>query len=512
MEVARSVPDGGRSRCTALLAWHVGCSWTGVVTTAKVVRWPIRPATVIAAAAIALWVSPARGEAAASQALLGPPGTQAADCRALEPGAAAPMVESADVSRAERDELTAIATARYVGGDLEGALDAWNQMSEPRVRCVNVEGLVRMRRTAIIEYLGIESGEVFTAESLARMNRRLGELSFASSTRARFDPSPGGTTTITPIVMERGVLPDGVTGWGGVGIRVAFRQEVRVRLVSPSGNGEVWTPSYKWSENRPRAMLKFEAPAPGRLPGMVSMLGLAERQTYGDPLLGGDFRQSRQRVGAAMSDWVTSWLRWQAGPAYDRIGGVSHAALEGSLNARALGDRLAVIASAGYWLGEAGHTFGKGELVATVRSTATQDVPVVTTWAGVAGVGDTAKLAVWPAASSSESRGALLRAHPLRSDGVITGEAFGRTLVFATAEYEHPFHTKFGTVALAGFVDTAQALRRLDGSDSTFHVDIGTGVRLNALGAGGIRIDFAYGLRDGRTRLSFGYLVPWGTR
>jgi hypothetical protein len=338
-------------------------------------------------------------------------------------------------------------------------------------------------------------------------------LSFASSTRARFDPSPGGTTTITPIVMERGVLPDGVTGWGGVGIRAVARQEIRVRLVSPTGNGEVWTPSYKWSENRPRAMLRLDAPAPGRLPGMVSVLGLAERQTYADPVLGGDFRESRQRVGAAMSDWVTSWLRWEAGSAYDRIGGISHAALEGSLNARGLGDRLAVIASAGYWLAErAAQGFGTGEVVATLRSTPMPDVPAVTALVGVATVGDNAQLAVWPAASSSETRGAFLRAHPLRSDGVITGEVFGRTLFFATTEYEHPFHTRFGTVAIAGFVDAAQADRRLDGSHSTFHVDVGTGVRLNALGAGGIRIDFGYGLRDGRTRLSFGYLVPWGTR
>ncbi|MGH7353122.1 MAG: hypothetical protein ACRELS_00905 [Candidatus Rokuibacteriota bacterium] len=125
---------------------------------------------------------------------------------------------------------------------------------------------------------------------------------------------------------------------------------------------------------------------------------------------------------------------------------------------------------------------------------------------------DVAPLAVWPAASTAEGRGAFLRAHPLRTDSIITGEAFGRTLVFSTAEYEHPFNTRLGTVALVGFVDGVRASRRLDASASPFHVDVGTGVRLNALGAGAIRIEVGYGLRDGRVRASAGYVTAWGTR
>jgi hypothetical protein len=436
----------------------------------------------------------------------------AADCRDDDQLAPAnqPAGESAS---AERDSAAAVARTRFLNGDLAGALDAWNSVEEPKVRCVNVDGLVRTRRSAIIEYLGTRDGEVFTAEALARINRRISELTFASRTPARFDPGPDGSTTVTPIVMERGVLPAGIYGWGGVAIRAAFMQDIRVRIVSPTGNGEVWTPSYRWSTHRPRAMLRFDAPAPGRFPGMVSGLAMAERQTYRHQALGGEFRESRYRVGGALSDWVTSWLRWEGGAAFDRIGPASRLALEGSLNARAFDDRLALIASAGHWQGtSASRSFSTREFVATLRSTPIPDQPVVLAVAGVADVTKGAPLAVWPAASTAEGRGAFLRAHPLRSDSIISGEAFGRTLLFSTVEYEHPYPTRFGTVAVVGFVDGARASRRLDNSATPFHIDVGTGIRLNPLSAGAIRFEVGYGLRDRRLRASAGYVATWGIR
>jgi hypothetical protein len=459
---------------------------------------------------IGLGWSPAA--AATAQQSAAAPLPVAADCR--DDGQADAARRSAgDSAPADRASADAPARTQYLNGDLAGALDTWNSVEQPRVRCVNVDGLVRTRRSAIIEYLGTRSGEVFTAEALARINRRISELTFASRTPARFDPGPDGTTTVTPIVMERGVLPNDLFGWGAVAIRAALMQDVRVRIVSPSGNGEVWTPSYRWSPNRPRAMLRFDAPAPGRLPGMFNGMALVERQTYRHAALGGEFRESRYRVGGALSDWVTSWLRWEGGAAYDRIGPSSRLALEGSLNARAFGDRLALIASAGQWLGaRAGRSFSTREFVATVRSTPTPDVPVVTGVVGLAAVSADAPLAVWPAASTSEGRGALLRAHPLRSHSIITGEAFGRSLLFSTVEYEHPFSTRFGTVAPVGFVDGVRASRRLDAGATPFHVDVGTGIRFNPLGGGAIRLEVGYGLRDGRVRLSAGYVTTWGLR
>ena len=468
-------------------------------------------AGLVAAAMSLMWSDRAMG--AQSRHAVEPSDATAADCRALDATGQDTAKRSDDASRTDRARIDAEARARYLRGDVEGALDTWNELAEPRVRCVSVDGLVRTRRASVIDYLGTREAELLTAEALARLARRLDELPAASQTSVRFDPGLDGSTMVTTVAEERGLIPAGFHGWGQVALRAAFTQDIRIPIVSPAGHGEVWTPSYRWSPNRPRALLRFDAPAPGRLPGMVSAVAMAERQTYRFAELGGEFRQSRYRFGGALSDWVTSWLRWEGGAAFDRIGAVPRLALEGSLNARAFGDRLAVIASAGHWSGaRGGRPFGTGELVATVRSTATHDVPVFTTLVGIARATDAAPLAAWPAASSAEGRGAFLRAHPLRSDSVVTGEVFGRTLMFSTTEYQHPFSTRFGTVALAGFVDAGRASRRLNPNASLFHIDVGTGVRVSRAGSGAIRVDVGYGLRDGRVRLSAGYVVPWAAR
>lgn len=396
---------------------------------------------------------------------------------------------------------------------MKGALDAWNVIGTPRVRCINVDGLVRTRRSVIIRYVGTEAGELFTAETFARIERRLGDLPIASRSRLRFDPV-GDATTLTPIVTERDMIPEGVQDWSVVGVRGLFLQEARVDIAGSSGWGEVWSPSYRWDGNRPRAMLRLDAPAPGRLPGVVHVEAFLESQTYRYAALGDDvLRQSRQRVGAAFSDWATSWLRWEGGAAFDRIDRIPSVALEGSLNARALDDRFAVILTAGRWSGSPERpSFASGELVATARSTTKRDVPLLTSLVGVARVADGAPLAIWPTTSAGQGRTALLRAHSVRRHGVVSGEAFGRQLVFAGTEYEHPFHTRVGTIGVAGFIDAARASRRLDPDASPFHVDVGTGIRFNASSSGNVRLDVAYGVRDGRIKLSAGYGVPWARR
>jgi hypothetical protein len=346
------------------------------------------------------------------------------------------------------------------------------------------------------------------------MARRLDELPVASRTRLRYDPVAGGAATVTPIVAERDVIPQGLQSWGAVAVRSIFLQEIRVDVSGAAGRGEVWSPSFRWNGNRPRAMVRLDAPAPGRLPGIVRLQGFLESQTYHSAPLGDStLRQSRQRVAVGLSDWLTSWLRWEGSTAFDRIDTTSYLALEGSLNARALDDKIAVILTAGRWVGTGDRDpLSSGELVVALRSTTKDDAPVVTSLMGVAAVADRSPLALWPAVSSGDGRNSLLRAHPLRRGSVISGDVFGRHLVFASTELEYPFHTRVGPVGVVGFVDTARASRRVDSTASPVHVDVGTGVRFNASGTGKVRLDVGYGIRDGHVRLSAGYTVPWGRR
>ena len=87
----------------------------------------------------------AEGAPAAVQAPL-QPDSAAADCRAIDPAGLDPAKISGDASAADRMAIEATARARYLRGDLGGALDALNQLDKPRVRCLNVDGLVRTDR------------------------------------------------------------------------------------------------------------------------------------------------------------------------------------------------------------------------------------------------------------------------------------------------------------------------------------------------------------------------------
>jgi surface antigen-like variable number repeat protein len=422
---------------------------------------------------------------------------------------------ASEISAAEREEWRTLANGRFMTGDVKGALDALNKIGEPRVGSIKIEGLVRTNPQVVNEYLGLEPGELLTAKKLTRIERRLEELPVATSANVRYDPI-GGSAHVTPIISERNPFPRGPLDWTPVAIRATFMQEARVQISDPTGAAEVWTPAFRWAANRPRAMLQVGAPAPGKLPGLVQLETFWERQTYQSPSLGnGVFREERFRAGAGLSDWITSWLRWEGGAAVDFIEFATYLGLDGSLNTRAFGDRFALIMTGGQWyaMGK-GDSFVNGELVMTARSTAKKDVPVLTTLAGIAVASKMAPLAVWPGASSGQGRAAQLRAHPLLSHGIITGEVFGRQVLFTSTEYEYPFTTTIGTVGVAGFVDTAQATLRLDPTTpSKLQVDIGGGLRFNTSRAGNkVRLDFGYGLRDSRVRLSAAYVLPWGRR
>ena len=76
----------------------------------------------------------AEGAPAAVQAPL-QPDSAAADCRAIDPAGLDPAKISGDASAADRMAIEATARARYLRGDLGGALDALNQLDKPRVRC-----------------------------------------------------------------------------------------------------------------------------------------------------------------------------------------------------------------------------------------------------------------------------------------------------------------------------------------------------------------------------------------
>jgi len=424
-----------------------------------------------------------------------------------------------------------LATSRYLTGDLTGALAAWNRTGEPRIDTIDIHGADRTRQPVIVRAAGLQPRQVLTPEAFGRALRRLRDLPVASSVRMKYEPvsttQDGGLAKVDVFIDERPVVPSGWPAFATLGVRALLLDELRVDVAGPAGAGELQTAAWRWSAARPRVALGLALPAPQWLPGILSLDASWERQSYDASPASNDatlVRQERRSAALRLADWSTSWLRWQTGAALDRLRGYDHLeenrfdtrdylAVEGTLEARLAGDRLAVAASGGWWAPFAGgRRFGTGGLLAAWRSTADATLP---SWSAVTEVGvasRVAPLAVWPGAGTGQGRSGLLRAHPLLDDDVLTGPVFGRAVAHGSLEYARPVgHTPAGGLSMAGFLDAGRAWHRLNGLDtSPLYVDAGAGVRVHAPGLGGaIRIDLARGLRGGGATLSASWGGAW---
>jgi hypothetical protein len=419
---------------------------------------------------------------------------------------------SADLAPPVATTWDLIATSRYLQGDLPGALDAWNRIDRPRADIVSVEGPERLDHPIAVRAIGLEPRRMITASNFRRAERRLRDLPSIKDVALHYEPAGDGTARVRAVLDERSVLPRGLLGWGAVGVNAAFKRELRIPVSNAFRQGEVWDVRYRWKENRPRFRIGFVAPSPGPLPGVIAVEGLWERQAYRP--VDAPRREERRRIGVSLSDWATGNVRWTIGGAADQFDDRKFVAAQGLLDTRWLGDRLAASASLGYWRSTHGaEPFATTDAQMAWRSTTDAARAGFTVAGGAFAVHADSPLAVWPVAGSGESRGPLLRGHELHDRGVIVSETFGQRLAFATGEYRHPVFSKRGaTAAIAGFVDVSRAWRHpVDDALLMTHVDVGVGLRLVAPGSDeALRLDIGYGLRDGRSKFSAGYIVPWG--
>jgi predicted double-glycine peptidase/Tfp pilus assembly protein PilF len=410
-----------------------------------------------------------------------------------------------------------LATSRYLQGDLVRALEAWNHVDEPRTGDVAIQGTVRTDQPVFLDAIGLSPTRVLTADAFMRGLRRLRDVPSISTATLRYQPGQG-SADVTASITERPILPSFPIGWGAVGVRALFMKEIKVDVAGLARQGDVWTPSFRWAPNHPRVLFHFALAAPGAVPGNVAADLFWERQSYrapgdGQPLL----REEQRHGGASWSDWATGWLRWQIGAGVDGFETTDYVSVNGNLELRGWRDRLAATAA---WqhssaVGPA-DGFSTGEITVSARSTAATRAPVWLGHTAIDLVGRAAPLAFWPVAGSSNTRGALLRAHPLFDDGVIVSPVFGRRLWSATAEYQRPVYARReGSVSAAGFVDVARAWDELPGEpDRPLAVDVGAGVRLHGSEAqtmAHVRLDLAIDVRSGHVTASAGYIMPWGT-
>ncbi|MBA2259663.1 MAG: C39 family peptidase [Acidobacteria bacterium] len=414
------------------------------------------------------------------------------------------------VSRDARDmhAWRILATSRFVTGDSAAALDAWNRIGELLIDLVTVHGLSRTRHAAATQLMGLEPQTLLTSQALAAANRRLDELPVAQMARVTYRPLESGRAAVDAVVVERPRAPTSLPSLAVVGVRTLSDRELRGWVANPTGAGDLITASWRWWENRPRIAFSSAAPAPGA--GVMRIDVFRDVQTYEDTLnterRATNVREVRRGGAVSVSNWTATSLRWQIGAGVDAWAERGKTlSINAGADQRLAGDRLSLHAGAGMFAGS--FTSWTAAAGAQWRSSVRHEGHVLLTRAGVDVASARAPFALWPGAGLGHARGALLRAHPLLDDGVMTGDVFGRRVYHAGSEWRRWFKPgpRLVPIAPAVFVDVARAAKRLQ-TGAAWHADTGAGIRIAVPGSGVLRMDVAKGLRDGETVFSIGWM------
>jgi peptidase C39-like protein len=420
---------------------------------------------------------------------------------------------------ADRYAWEILAASRFIQDDTGGALRAWNRVGKPRINLVVIDGLVHARFQTIAAAMGLQPNMLLTESAFRLAERRLQDLPDRVTTRLTLRPEPDGFATVKAVVVEHAGPPQNAVAWTIAGVEAAVDREARVAIPGSTGQGEVWSASWRWWNGRPRLALGFSAPHVGRFSGVWRVDASWESQTYRSDTataLGVPLDESRTHGALTLGGWLAPNVRYSASAGIDSWSGVTRigrtAFAGGSLERRWLADRWSLAAGATSWTAAPGRpAFHEAAARTTFRSSRLSEGWVYLADAGVQRVTDSAPLGLWPGAGEGRARDALLRAHPLLNGGTInltTRAVFGKTLVDTHAEAQRWLASASPIrIGIAAFGDLARASRRREPADGSMtQIDMGTGVRVRLPGATGtLRVDIAHGMRDGADALTLGW-------
>ena len=410
-----------------------------------------------------------------------------------------------------------LGTSRYLTGDLDGALTAWNQIGRPAVDLIRIEGTRRIRFHDLIGVISLPPPTMLTPSRLALAKRRLMEVPALLGAAVRYQPVAGGLVEVRVAVAERPMV-DRAWRLIGVGaIRAVTQNEVGLDIASPTGAGELWSGKWRWDAARPRATVRVEMPARFGFRGVVRVEGAWERVRLVPDLSNTTvFDETRRAAAVGFGGWLTASLRPSAEIRVERWS-ENRRYLAASLGAeyRAWGDRFGVIASAERAIALIAHpSYTRGGARAIWASSLGLAQAAWSTRLGFDWVSPNAPVGTWPTAGGNLSWAIPLRAEPRGPGGLLTGRSTARAIIHAGLAADHPVY-RVGpvVVAVGGFLDGAKVTAAADGSvRAHYYLDGGLGLRLGAGDGqlGVLRIDLATGLlADGRRALTVGVQRTW---
>jgi hypothetical protein len=386
-----------------------------------------------------------------------------------------------------------------VQNNRDGALAAWNRVSEPRLDLVSVAGLERIRQRVVEQLIDVDLGTIVTPNLVLRSERRLRDLPAAVSTSIELRPTPGGLAELRAAINERPTLPTDIWSYAALGAVAASRRELRVGTGSLTGGGEHLQGDWRFWPGRLRIGVALDVPAPW---GSVwSIGGFRERDRFTD---GGPADVKRSAGFVEWSSWTNAVVKLSIAGGledWDQIGTLGRSGARVQMLTR--GNRVSVRGVGEVWGGAA--SFSRASLDIAAASSTSRSGRVYLARAGAAiGSVDLPPL-LWFGGDTGQTRETLLRAHPLVNDGRLQIEQMGRRFWNVSVEAQQWWSAGIVRAAGAAFVDAARVGERL-GPGARADVDAGVGLRLALPGTPGtFRADVATGLSHGGTRWSFVY-------
>jgi hypothetical protein len=409
-----------------------------------------------------------------------------------------------------------LASSRYLAGDRDGALEAWNRLDRPTVDLVRIEGTHRIRFREVAGATSVPHGAVLTSSRLALARRRVSDIPALRGSAVEYQPVAGGLVEVRVAVAERPRIGRPWRLMAAGAARALTRHEVGLEVASPLGAGELWSGSWRWEHARPRAVFRVDFPADLVVPGVIGVESSWERFRFVlDSGNAAPVEESRRVAGLGFGGWSTAWMRPSAAVRLERWSeGRRYLAVSAGAELRAAGDRFALSVTGEHALALAAHpAHTRGGARAMWASSSGLGRAAWSARLGYDWAGAGAPLGAWPVTGGNLVWAIPLRASALSPAGVVTGKSVGRGIFHAGLSGDHPVH-RVGPLLLAAglFLDGARVNGAADGSEDRFHLDGGAGLRIGIADGqlGVLRLDFARGLLEaGRSAMTVGVHQSW---
>jgi len=410
-----------------------------------------------------------------------------------------------------------LATSRYLAGDPDGALEAWNRVGRPTVDLVRIDGVRKVRFREIAGAMSVPPGTLLTPSRLALARRRVSDVPALRRATVDYQPVPGGIVEARATVVERPTVEPAWQLVAAGAIRAVVQREVGLEVASPTGAGELWTGNWRWEPARSRGVIRVDMPANPGFQGILAIEGAWERFRFAlDPARTMVFEETRRSTAVGFGTWITAGWRPSAALRFERWSGDRRflaasmgAELRAHDNRVVMGVRtehaVALSAHPSYTSGGA----GAGWASSLGLSRAAWSVRLGFDWAGTH-----APLGSWPVVGGALSWTIPLRAHSPTGGGFLAGRRVGRKIIHAGLAGDRPLYRNGLLVIAAGlFLDAAEVTSAVDGSpDARFYLDGGAGLRIGIAGGqlGVLRIDLARSLvADRHFALTLGVHRRW---